>query len=276
MQVAHYLCIDALTNPKEAPSFLETIELRHAHTEVEPLSRSYDREDTSYEPSKRSIQRATTWRTRFSGWRGGALVCIAIVSLVLLLNVVLAIITATAWATKEGVSTAYMGDCAVASRTTTALHLLINLLSSLLLGASNYCMQRLVAPTRKEIDEAHAKKKWLDIGVPSVRNLASISRGRLAIWVLLGVSSVPLHFVYGTTLSNNDAHGLMVAFRYNSVVFETIAANQVKFLAVTPEFFTDKSSWSWNGTDGKCGGMLYLVCFHCRAYESKCLQVECL
>lgn len=162
-----------------------------------PLSRSCDREDISYEPSKLSFQRATSWRSRFSGWRGGALACIAISTFVLVLNIVLAILTATTWTTTEGVSTAFMGDCTVAARTTTALHLLINLLSSLLLGASNYCMQRLVAPTRKEIDIAHLKKKWLDVGVPSVRNLVSISTRRLAIWLLLGLTSMPLHFLYG-------------------------------------------------------------------------------
>jgi hypothetical protein len=183
---------------EEAPTSHDAIELKHTTTDSTPLTRSYDCEDTSYEPSKLSFQHTKTWRKRFSGWRGGALACIAISSLVLLLNVVLAILTATAWDTTDGVSTAYTGDCTVAARTITALHLLVNLLSSLLLGASNYCMQRLVAPTRKEIDRAHSKKKWLDVGVPSVRNLAAISRGRLAIWVLLGLSSMPLHFLYGS------------------------------------------------------------------------------
>ncbi|KAJ4357542.1 uncharacterized protein N0V89_002118 [Didymosphaeria variabile] len=86
-------------------------------------------------------------------------------------------------------------------------------------------MQRLVAPTRKEIDDAHSTRKWLDIGMPSVRNLASISKVRMVIWVLLGLSSIPLHFVY------------------NSVVFETTAANKIKFVVVAPDFFTDKNSW---------------------------------
>lgn len=125
--------------------------------------------------------------------------CITVTSSVLLLNLTLAIFAATSLSAEgdTGITTAYEGDCTVAARSTTGLHLLVNILSSLLLGASNYCMQRLVAPTRKEIDKAHAKKKWLDIGMPSVRNLASISKGRVAIWVLLGLSSIPLHFVYG-------------------------------------------------------------------------------
>jgi hypothetical protein len=121
--------------------------------------------------------------------------CIVCTSFVLLLNLVLAIIAATAWHRTQGIASVFIGDCDTASRFTTAFHLLINLLSSLLLGASNYTMQRLVAPTRSEINKAHAYKKWLDIGLPSVRNLPSISRSRMVLWALLGLSSAPLHFV---------------------------------------------------------------------------------
>jgi hypothetical protein len=167
----------------------DTIGIELRSLEQVPLSKTYRTENVSDDQAKES------WRARFSGWRGGVIACIAITSFVLLLNLVLAIITNTAWHPLQGVATAYTGDCEVASRWTTAVHLLINLLSSLLLGASNYCMQRLVAPTRKEVDSAHARKKWLDIGMPSVRNLSFIGKSRVVLWVLLGLSSVPLHFV---------------------------------------------------------------------------------
>ncbi|KAF2271131.1 hypothetical protein CC78DRAFT_12199 [Lojkania enalia] len=147
---------------------------------------------------------------RFTGWRGGVLLAIIIASAVFFLNLLFLIISNTVWPRENGIATAFTGDCGTAGRWTTAIHLVVNLLSSLLLGASNYCMQRLAAPTRKEVDEAHAKKKWLDIGLPSVRNLAYINIWRTILWVLLALSSVPLHFVY------------------NSVVFETIAANKLQ------------------------------------------------
>ncbi len=62
-------------------------------------------------------------------------------------------------------------------------------------------MQLLAATTREEIDTAYKKFQWLDIGVPSVRNLRSISRERLAVWCVLAHSCVPLHFVYDTLTS---------------------------------------------------------------------------
>jgi len=130
-----------------------------------------------------------------SGWRGGFVLAIIGTSLVLLFNIVCAIV-ATASKPHDGIATIYTGDCAVASRLSNNLHLLINILSSSVLGASSYCMQRLVAPTREEIDKAHGRGKWLDVGVFSLRNLPNISKGRLAVWSLLALSSLPLHFLY--------------------------------------------------------------------------------
>lgn len=135
------------------------------------------------------------WHSRFSGWRGGALVSVILCGFVLFINVLLLIIAAAAWQPQGGIATSYTGDCDVVARQLTVAHLFINLLSSALLGSSNYCMQRLVAPTRGEIDAAHARKKALDIGIPSVKNLFFIARPRAVLWLLLGLSSIPLHFV---------------------------------------------------------------------------------
>ncbi|KAK3688634.1 hypothetical protein B0T22DRAFT_512276 [Podospora appendiculata] len=90
----------------------------------------------------------------------------------------------------------FEGSCKTTKKLNTMLHLLINIISSLLLSASNYGMQCLSAPTRKEVDQVHAKGGWVDIGVPIIRNLASISRKRVLLWCFLGVSSIPLHFLY--------------------------------------------------------------------------------
>lgn len=90
----------------------------------------------------------------------------------------------------------YTGDCEKIRQTNTALHILINILSTILLSSSNYCMHCLSAPTRKEVDAAQASGKWLDIGILSYRNLRCISRKRVALWALLGLSSIPLHLFY--------------------------------------------------------------------------------
>jgi glutaredoxin-related protein len=68
-------------------------------------------------------------------------------------------------------------------------------LSTILLGASNYCMQCMSAPTRAEAEQAHAKFRWVDIGTPSIRNLGKIRGLRVVLWLLLGISSLPLHLL---------------------------------------------------------------------------------
>jgi hypothetical protein len=89
----------------------------------------------------------------------------------------------------------FRGDCQEASKLNSAIHVLINFLSTLLLGASNLCMQLLAAPTRREVDQAHEKFLWLDIGIPSIRNIRHISKQRQVVWWMLALSSLPLHFL---------------------------------------------------------------------------------
>ena len=127
---------------------------------------------------------------------------------VFLLNVVLTIWAVQTFGVKNGYGTLIAGDCSKTKRVSTWTHLVINVFSTLLLGASNYCMQILTAPTRSEIDRAHAKGWWLDIGVLSIRNLHWISGKRVCIWICLALSSLPLHLLY------------------NSAVYDTLAANE--------------------------------------------------
>ncbi|KAI1344924.1 hypothetical protein F5Y15DRAFT_364206 [Xylariaceae sp. FL0016] len=58
----------------------------------------------------------------------------------------------------------------------TALHLIINIVSTLVLASSNFFMQVLNSPSREEVNEAHFRGSWLGIGVPSVRNAFRVSR----------------------------------------------------------------------------------------------------
>jgi hypothetical protein len=175
-------------------TYTTSIELRRL--EAEPLTSEGPGEAFANDPPKAGVRRSDIVKARFSGWRGGVLASMIVTTIVLSLNVILAIVAATTWNAKDGIATAFTGDCTTAERWTTGLHLLINLLGSVLLGATNYCMQRLVAPTRRELNAAHASRKWLDIGAPSVRNLFMIGKGRVALWALLGLTSWPLHLLW--------------------------------------------------------------------------------
>ncbi|KAJ5765392.1 hypothetical protein N7520_004951 [Penicillium odoratum] len=79
-------------------------------------------------------------------------------------------------------------------------------------------MQCLNSRTRAEVDAAHAKQHWLNIGTPSIRNLFFVSRSKLCLWLVLGLSSFPLHMIW------------------NSTVFETQSTNDYLAVAVTLDF----------------------------------------
>jgi hypothetical protein len=112
-------------------------------------------------------------------------------SLVLILNIAGTILMNI----NSGNSQIFHGDCGTSAKISSGLHVLINILSTLLLNASNFSMQLLAAPSRAEVDAVHQTQNWLDIGVPSLRNLKHIAKCRRVLWWTLVVSSTPLHFL---------------------------------------------------------------------------------
>lgn len=138
---------------------------------------------------------SSTRSKSYTGWRAGAVTCTFTAAVVLIVNTVLTIWATYTFHMQDGIGTLLEGSCSTVRTWGLWLHLTINALSTLLLGASNYCMQYLTSPTREEIDKAHARRVWLDIGVQSVRNPRYISSIRMILWCLLGLSSVPLHLM---------------------------------------------------------------------------------
>lgn len=144
----------------------------------------------------------------------------------LAVNLILTIWAAVHFSTSDGIGTAYEGDCDVASNTTLWLHAGINILSTILLTASTTTMQILNAPTRRELDQAHARGRWMDIGVLSMRNLLKIPRLNMLLFLLLAASSTPIHFLY------------------NSTVFQTYDSNDYWALVVDPAFLLPGANFS--------------------------------
>lgn len=135
------------------------------------------------------------------GWIDGVYLCAKASAAVLLLHVIFIAIAAglaSKYPENSGFSSLavfYRGSCVLSQRWNTALHLIINVLSTGILAASSYCMQTLVAPTREEIDDVHARSRWLDIGNASVNNLFAIPRYRLALWLVLFITATPFHLL---------------------------------------------------------------------------------
>ncbi|KAI5779603.1 hypothetical protein EDC01DRAFT_731135 [Geopyxis carbonaria] len=141
------------------------------------------------------------WNT-LSGWRMGVLWCSVSVAIVLLINLISLMVEFYIFGTENGIGTIYSGSCTVTKRVNLCLHLAINGFSTVILSGSNYTQQCLISPTRKEIDKYHkmSPPQWMDIGVPSVRNWSKISASRKTLWLLIGLTSVPLHLLYNSSV----------------------------------------------------------------------------
>lgn len=135
-------------------------------------------------------------------WIKGAMLCAWGTALILTLNAILTIIAVGVGYSKSSgekyftYTELYEGSCSVTDSWTTGMHFIINILSTALLAASNYVMQCLSAPSRADVDKAHSRRHWLDIGVLSTRNLAVMGNKRKTLWALLFISSFPIHMLF--------------------------------------------------------------------------------
>ncbi|KAF5860649.1 hypothetical protein ETB97_001282 [Aspergillus alliaceus] len=171
-----------------------------------------DSDDDAASPSKEEKNRP---RTGYE-WRNGAFICFAVTIAILLLNLVLTVIAASR---ARGSSHSFLGesifegDCAKVKHWSTGFHLLINVLGTILLGASSYCMQCLSAPSRDDVNQLHACGKWVDIGTPSVTNLRFMRSAQIVWWCLLLLSSVPFHVFYNSAIFSalsSNSYGVAV------------------------------------------------------------------
>ena len=165
---------------------------------------------------KPKVQRI--WRM-VNGYHFAIYCCAWMTAGVLLVNLTFTIWATATFGVQSGLGTLQEGHCKETKNLTQWIHLGINVLSTLLLGASNYSMQCLSSPTRREIDIAHSKGTWLDVGVPSMRNLRKISWSRIVFWWLLALSSIPLHLLY------------------NSAIFSSLSTRDYNLYIVSHDFF---------------------------------------
>lgn len=164
-----------ITNPKII--FLHSVDINYSFA-----SKNIMPDNTTSSTGKRRLFRKR-WRTTTAA---GVLT----VLLVLILNIGFLI-----WARSRKTDLLVTGDCNEASRISLWSHFAINVFGTLLLATSNNAIQFLASPTRAEVDVAHLKGQWLDIGVFGLRNLKFISRGRLLALISLGVTSIPIHLL---------------------------------------------------------------------------------
>ncbi|KAL3478462.1 hypothetical protein BJX99DRAFT_256359 [Aspergillus californicus] len=173
--------------------------------------------------------------------------------------VILAInVFTTVWATvrydiKGDTGTVFQGSCSKANQLNSGFHFAINFLSTAVLGASNFSMQILASPTRGEVDRAHGRRKWLNIGTPSLQNLGMISRVRVVVYAVLALSSATLHLFW------------------NSAVFESFPFISYTSVFVTGSYLTNNNPWG-NVADARTRALQTMGRGFDRLNRTSCIQ----
>jgi hypothetical protein len=145
-------------------------------THLNPMHNAYANERQRH----RGLQRYT------SGWRGGVSWNILLVVVMALVSLISFIYIAVVGNSVVGETTLYSGPCSAAANVNIGLHVLAAIFGMAQLAGANYVVHVLSSPTRMELAHAHGRKRWLDIGITSLRNLRFVSmpRSLLAIAVL--------------------------------------------------------------------------------------------
>lgn len=186
-------------------------------------------------PQIRHEETSTQWRIWASRRSRALLIQIVLIFVIFISNLTLTCFAISHFDSQEGVGLIHEGDCTTISNLNRYVHLLINFLSTGMLSASNYCMQLQAAPTRANVQKTHDQGKWMDIGVPSLRNLGYISGWRKFAWGLLALSSLPIHLLY------------------NSAVFQSLTSFDYN-VAVVKDSFVNGSSWDLATADENRSG----------------------
>ncbi|RYP58951.1 hypothetical protein DL770_010325 [Monosporascus sp. CRB-9-2] len=192
------------------------VEYGHYYSSSTDLTRGAARGGNGYSSASHS-----GLRRYFTGWRGGVVFNTIIFFLILVVEIALLIVVLTKTRLLAGDPTMWSGDCGKARDINVGLHGAISVFSVVFLAGANYVFQVLTSPTRGEVDKAHESKRWLDIGVTSMRNFAHISGFRVFLGSTVLFTAISIQVMYvclPITTKKAGSRGL-IGCRYNAVIY---------------------------------------------------------
>lgn len=160
----------------------------------------------------------------------GTVACCSAVATCLVIELILLFSALSVSVGGFGSGLLYQGNCNKVKSLTVWLLFPLNIAATVLISSSNYVMQVMAAPDRKEVDYAHSLATSITIGGMRVRNLQFGGRRRRFIWWLLGLSSLPIHVFL------------------NSAIYGSVQASNSGILVVSDDFQSDKNWGLCNST----------------------------
>lgn len=134
-------------------------------------------------------------RKMMMGWRAGITLIILLSAIILLVAIVCVVLAASKSLLQPHHSAVLAMKCDVVGQIDQGVGALVNILSFFFIVSATYVSQVLLSPTREEVNTAHQEFHWLDIGIPSLKNLTKVSGLRAA------VASIVVLFAVGSQLA---------------------------------------------------------------------------
>ncbi|KAF4446592.1 hypothetical protein FALBO_17056 [Fusarium albosuccineum] len=139
-------------------------------------------------------------RTLMAGWRGGVAANVLLAFLILVASIICLALASAKGHIAASDSSLMEGSPAKVDGIGRGILVVVNLFAIILIAGANYLVQILSSPTRAEVDIAHENRKWLDIGIPSLRNLSAISPTRASLSALMLVLAVSSQVIYNALI----------------------------------------------------------------------------
>ncbi|RYO81180.1 hypothetical protein DL764_009800 [Monosporascus ibericus] len=218
------------------------VEFGHFYSSSTDLTRGATRGGNGYG----SASRHSGLRRHFTGWRGGVVYNTIIFFLILVGEIALLIVVLTKTRLLAGDPTMWTGDCGKVGDINVGLHAVISVFSVVFLAGGNYVFQVLTSPTRGEVDKAHESKRWLDIGVTSMRNFAHISSFRAFLGSMVLFTAISIQVIYNAVIyvSREEGPGprATCSLNLNGPLFGTVMLLNLALVLSTAAILAARSS----------------------------------
>ncbi|RKK34123.1 hypothetical protein BFJ67_g13921 [Fusarium oxysporum f. sp. cepae] len=123
-------------------------------------------------------ERPQPTRSLMTGWRAGVAANMFLTFLILVASVACLALASAQGHMSTWESLLMEGSSTTVEGIARGILAAVNVFAIILIAGANYVVQILNSPTRAEVDNAHSAFKWLDIGIPSLRNMSLISSTR--------------------------------------------------------------------------------------------------
>ncbi|RSL38930.1 hypothetical protein CEP53_014455 [Fusarium sp. AF-6] len=145
-------------------------------------------------------------RSLMAGWRGGVAANVLLALLILVASIICLALAAAKGHISTNISSLMEGKSTQVEGIGRGILAVVNIFGIILIAGANYVFQILSSPTRAEVDNAHENREWLDIGIPSVRNLSLISPTRATLSAVILVLAVISQVIYnGLIITSHSA-----------------------------------------------------------------------